>query len=120
MTTPIDIDALSEPELMDLNRRIVERLRMMQTLRSHQQMMKFSVGQRVRFEPPGHGVLVGMLTRYNRKTVTVITEDGGHWNVAPTLLRPADLPRAERADRADTQAASEAKVVTLPARKDLR
>jgi hypothetical protein len=28
-----------------------------------------------------------MLTRYNRKTVTVITEDGGHWNVSPTLLR---------------------------------
>ena len=46
---PIDIDRLSEAELIDLNRRIVERLRMMQTLRSHQQMMKFSVGQRVRF-----------------------------------------------------------------------
>jgi hypothetical protein len=28
-----------------------------------------------------------MLTRYNRKTVTVITEDGEHWNVSPTLLR---------------------------------
>ena len=86
---PIDIDRLSEPELIDLNRRIVERLRMLQTLRSHQQMMKFSVGQRVRFEPPGHGVLEGMITRYNRKTVTIITSDGGQWNVAPALLRPA-------------------------------
>ena len=37
--THIDIDRLSEPELIDLNRRIVERLRMVQTLRSHQQMM---------------------------------------------------------------------------------
>ena len=86
---PIDIDRLSEAELIDLNRRIVERLRMLQTLRSHQQMMKFSVGQRVRFEPPGHGVLEGMITRYNRKTVTIITTDGGQWNVAPALLRPA-------------------------------
>lgn len=86
---PIDIDRLSEAELIDLNRRIVERLRMMQTLRSHQQMMKFSVGQRVRFEPPGHGVLEGMISRYNRKTVTIITTDGGQWNVAPALLRPA-------------------------------
>lgn len=114
---PIDIDALSEPELIDLNRRIVERLRMVQTLRSHRQMMKFSVGQRVRFEPPGHGVLAGMITRYNRKTVTVITDDGGQWNVAPTLLRPAELPRAERTDK-DT--ATDAKVVSLPARKDAR
>ena len=93
---PIDIDRLSEPELIDLNRRIVEHLRMVQTLRSHQQMMKFSVGQRVRFEPPGHGVLEGMITRYNRKTVTVISDGGGQWNVAPTLLRPAarDVPGA--------------------------
>jgi hypothetical protein len=113
-TPRINIDALSEAELIDLNRRIIERLRMVQTLRSHQQMMKFSVGQRVRFEPPGHGVLAGMITRYNRKTVTVITDDGGQWNVAPTLLRPADLPRA------DQQAATDAKVVTLPARKTPR
>ena len=96
------------------------RLRMVQTLRSHQQMMKFSVGQRVRFEPPGHGVLAGMIIRYNRKTVTVITDDGGQWNVAPTLLMPADPPRPERAERADSQSATDAKVVTLPARKDSR
>jgi hypothetical protein len=31
-----------------------------------------------------------MLTRYNRETVTVITDKGERWNVAPTLLRPAD------------------------------
>jgi hypothetical protein len=28
-----------------------------------------------------------MLTRYNRKTVTVITDDGHHWNVSPQFLR---------------------------------
>ncbi len=111
--TRIDIDRLSEPELIDLNRRIVERLRMVQTLRSHQQMLRFSVGQRVRFEPPGHGVLAGIITRYNRKTVTVITEGGGQWNVAPTLLRSADPPRAERADKG----ATDATVVNLPPRR---
>ena len=54
---PIDIDRLSEPELIDLNRRIVERLRL------------------------------------------------------------ADPPRAERAD---SQSATDAKVVALPARKETR
>jgi hypothetical protein len=98
----IDIDRLSEAELTDLNRRIVERLRMMQTLRSHQQMMKFSVGQKVRFEPPGRGAVVGLITRYNRKTVTVLAEDGMQWNVAPALLRPAE---------------TEASVIDLPLRE---
>jgi hypothetical protein len=93
---PIDIDRLSEPELIDLNRRIVERLKMIAALRSHQQMMKFSVGQRVTFEPLGRGVLEGVVVRYNQKTVTLVTNSGEQWRVAPTLLRPAgeiiDMP----------------------------
>jgi hypothetical protein len=34
-------------------------------------------------------VVVGMLTRYNRRTVTIITDSGERWNVAPRLLRRA-------------------------------
>jgi hypothetical protein len=33
------------------------------------------------------------LTRYNRKTVTVVTDDGQRWNVSPTLLRRSDDAR---------------------------
>ena len=28
----------------------------------------------------------GVITRYNKKTVTVITDDGRRWNVSPGLL----------------------------------
>ena len=83
----IDINALPERELIDLNHRIVARLRFLTQARAHAQMLEFRVGDRVAFEPPGRPVLFGMLTRYNRKSVTVITEDGEHWTVAPTLLR---------------------------------
>src|SRR5262245_9998425 len=83
----IDIDKLTEAELIDLNNRIVARLRFLSQMRAHAQMLEFRVGDRVSFQPDGRPVLFGMLTRYNRKTVTVITEDGGHWNVSPTLLR---------------------------------
>ena len=31
-----------------------------------------------------------MLTRYNKKTVTVVTDTGERWNVAPTYLRRAE------------------------------
>ena len=86
----IDIDRLTEPELIDLNNRIVERLRFLNQMRAHGQMLQFKIGDRVSFEPEGRLVLFGMLTRYNRKTVTVITDSGQRWNVAPKLLRRAD------------------------------
>jgi hypothetical protein len=85
---PIDIDGLSERELIDLNRRIVERLRMLQQLRAHKDMLQFSVGQRVRFRHDAR-TIEGILTRYNRKTVTVLTDAGEHWNVSPSLIEPA-------------------------------
>jgi hypothetical protein len=56
-------------------------------MRAHSQMLEFSIGDRVSFQPEGRPLQVGMLTRYNKKTVTVITESGEHWNVAPGLLR---------------------------------
>jgi hypothetical protein len=49
-------------------------------------MLDFRIGDRVTFQPPGEPEVMGMLTRYN-KTVTVITEDGRHWNVSPHFLR---------------------------------
>ena len=83
----IDIDGLTEAELIDLNNRLVERLKFLNHMRAHSQMLEFKIGDRVSFQPEGRPLQVGMLTRYNKKTVTVITESGEHWNVAPGLLR---------------------------------
>ena len=95
----IDIDGLTEAELIDLNHHIVERLKFLNHMRSHAQMLEFRLGDRVSFQPEDRPVQVGMLTRYNKKTVTVITESGERWNVAPGLLRrinsrTADYPSA--------------------------
>ena len=87
MTYPvIDIDRLTEAELRDLNRRIVERLRFLHQMRAHATMLKFSVGERVCFQPEGEPLIHGVITKYNRKTVTVAT-DRGHWRVGPSALR---------------------------------
>jgi hypothetical protein len=83
----IDIDKLTESELIDLNNRIVERLRFLNHLHAHAEMLQFRIGDRVSFQPQGRPPVTGMLTRYNRKTVTVITDDGQHWNVSPQFLR---------------------------------
>ncbi len=95
----INIDELTEAELIDLNHRIVERLRFLNQMRAHGQMLEFKIGDRVTFQPENHPPVVGMLTRYNRKTVTVITENGQHWNVSPSLLRKAEPPRSEDSGR---------------------
>jgi len=82
----IDIDNLGEAELRDLNRRIVARLHFLLKMRTHAQMMNFSVGDRVTFHPSGRNPIFGVVTKFNTKTITVMTDDGGGWNVSPTLL----------------------------------
>ena len=59
-------------------------------------MLEFRIGDRVGFQADGRGAAEGMLTRYNRRSVTVITDDGHHWNVAPALLSRATAPLRRR------------------------
>ena len=82
----IDIDSLSYDELVELNLKIVERLKFLDSMHSHKEMMRFSPGDQVCFEAPGRGKQSGTLVKYNKKTVTVITEAGQKWNVSPHLL----------------------------------
>ena len=65
---PIDIDQLTESELIDLNHRIVARLRFLRHLESHASMLEFRIGERVTFNPEGRPPVTGMITRYNKKT----------------------------------------------------
>ena len=95
----IDIDQLSEAELIDLNNRIVARLRFLKQMRAHVEMLEFKIGDRVTFRPPGQGPVEGMLTRYNKKTVTVVTDEGRQWNVSPTFLSKAVPPKGKRQRR---------------------
>lgn len=84
----IDIDHLSREELVALNHRIVERLKMLDTLDAHQSMMAFHPGARVTFASHSGERLTGTLLKFNQKTVTVITDNGQRWNIAPQLLSP--------------------------------
>ena len=104
----IDISKLDEGELVELNRQIVARLRYLQEARTHHQMMSYSVGDRVRFHPPGHDPKTGVIVKYNRKTVTVVTDDRHQWNVAPVFLS-----RVIDADPVDNSTTGP-KVVRLP------
>jgi len=103
---PLDIDPLSESELIDLNHRIVARLRFLHELEAHASMLEFRIGERVRFQPQGRNPLTGVITRYNRKSVSLLTEDGQRWKVAPQLL--------ERVQPAASAAPAGGNVIELP------
>lgn len=90
-----DIENLSEKELIELNHRIVERLKFLESMRAHNKMMKFNVGEKVSFEPPGRERQIGVLVKYNKKTVTVVTEHGERWNVSPHLLSKVNDAKPE-------------------------
>jgi len=83
----IDIDKLNEAELIDLNNRVVARLKFLSQMRAHAHMLDFSIGEKVSFQPDGQPLMHGMIAKYNRKSVTVITENGQQWRVAPVFLR---------------------------------
>ena len=94
----IDIDRLSEEELIDLNHKIVTRLRFLREMRSHREMMNFSIGDKVKFQPAGHPEITGTLTRYNKKSVSVLADNGQRWNVHPSFLSRVAADRPDRSE----------------------
>ena len=85
----LDLDRLTEAELLDLNRRVVERLRFLHQMRAHSAMLKFSIGDRVCFETDDLRTVAGTLQQKERH--------GGRGQ-RPPLERRARLPAPRRAE----------------------
>lgn len=102
----IDIDRLSEVKslIVDLHHRIVERLRFLEKMRGHARMLDFSIGDRVCFASRNHALIEGMLTHYNKRTVTIITDDRHQWNVSPGFLRRVIRPDTAEATSTNANA----------------
>ena len=81
------IKRLNEDDLRFLNRLIVERIKLIAQARATTLMTSFTRGDRVSFRVSDGRMLEGMVLRLNKKTVSVATDDGHQWNVAPGLLR---------------------------------
>ncbi len=105
----INVDNLSEKELIELNHKIVERLKFLETMHNHNEMMQFNPGEQVTFEPPGRERQIGTLVKFNTKTVTIITENGQKWNVSPHLISKVKNIKAKK----HSQTQIKAKVIDL-------
>ncbi len=53
-------------------------------------MTQFRVGQRVKFTTTDGRLITGVLTKYNRKSVGMVSDTGEQWKVSPSFLQPAD------------------------------
>ena len=97
----IDLTRLSEQDLIDLNRRIVERLRLIRSARQLVQLARFTVGVQVEFATDDGRIVRGAITKLNRKTATVCCNTSGHWHVTDGIT-PYNQVRRTKCD--DNQA----------------
>jgi len=89
---------LGEEDLRFLNRLIVERLKLIAQAQSTALMSQFNIGDRVGFQAPSGERKIGIVQRLNKKTVTILTDKGHHWNVSPGLLSPVGHAPERRGD----------------------
>ena len=80
------IKRLSEEDLLLLNRMIVERLQLIDQAKSTALMANFTKGDRVGFQAPDGKSLKGVVLKLNKKTISIVTDQGDQWNVAPGLV----------------------------------
>jgi uncharacterized cupredoxin-like copper-binding protein len=78
---------MNEADLIYLNRMVVERLNLLAQAKSTLQLARFAEGDRVSFTANDGTIKTGRVMRLNKKTVSLLTEDGQQWKVSPALLR---------------------------------
>ena len=78
---------MGEEDLLFLNRMVVERLNLLAQARSTVQLAQFAEGDRVQFTANDGTIKRGRVVRLNKKTASLLTDDGQNWKVSPALLR---------------------------------
>ena len=89
---------LGEEDLRYLNRLIIERIKLISQARSTALMTRFNIGDKVGFQSPNGHWKNGIVQRLNKKTITILTDDGQNWNVSPGFLAPVRNVTVRRSD----------------------
>jgi hypothetical protein len=89
------IRRMSEEDLRFLNRLIVERLKLIHQAHSTAMLARFTLGDRVSFPSSTGERKAGVIVRLNKKTASIVTDDGQQWNVHPAYLSSVDANAIE-------------------------
>ena len=84
----INLDTLNHDELVELNRRVVDRIKMKRSLKSAEKARSIQVGDKVQFKSKKGGVIKGVVTKVNRKTIDIREDDNSfrNWRVTASLV----------------------------------
>lgn len=89
--TRFDIESLTEEDLIQLNERIINRLKELRDQNRLQQISQFKIGDIVSFPHDGQKE-EGIITRINQKSVSIITATYTKWVLSPGFLIKEQKP----------------------------
>ncbi len=81
------VNHLGEQDLLALNQLIAERIKVVRAEKKVQSMAAFEVGDAVFFTDKQQQRVDATVLRLNKKTLSLVTDDGERWNVAPELCQ---------------------------------
>lgn len=81
------IEDMTMEQLLAMNTIICQRIKELRDRKTLQALIQLRVGMTVVVDVPDE-VLFGVITKINRKTATVLADDGTYYRVSPSLLRP--------------------------------
>lgn len=113
------VDSLDVDQLHLLNEMVCKRIDYLRDSEINRQMLNFRPGDQVSFVDKKGSVIDGRVFKLNRKTVSVVGENGGKWNVSPGLLQPAQSGEVAKLPIADIDKVAPEKdwifgLITLP------
>jgi nucleoid DNA-binding protein len=89
----INIDSLSMEELAELNKRIINRLKELNSQKQVQAASQFRIGDIVSFlKTDNNTKIIGFIISIRKTRIKIITETSDTWTVSPALLRPENKP----------------------------
>jgi len=84
---------LSMDELVDLNKRVISRMKELNSQTQAKAALKFRMGDIVSFVKSDDDVKeVGLILSIRKTKITILTENGKQWTVSPALLSPEEKP----------------------------
>lgn len=81
------IKRLGKEDLLYINRLVIDRLTLLDQIKTSEKMTGFHCGERVSFSTSDGRKIIGKVAKLNKVTITVVTSDGHRWKVSPGFLR---------------------------------
>ena len=94
----MDFNQYSIEELKELNRNLIEHVKLRRLRESQKSMDRFYLGDVVSFTDSHGNIVKGRIIRFNQKTVTIERECGHQWRVSPELLEEVSGSKSSKAE----------------------